>query len=95
MNYKVLICLSAVLSVFIFASNAYAVTFDSSADTKYLYNCGYSKELLRVVENEKKETQGEPVKGRNQVFKFIKGLFYETDFTEHNQDFGLRRIRSY
>lgn len=70
------------------------VNYEDTSDPVYLYNKGYSKELIRVVQEEKIRTHGEPLKRENRVIRYIKGLLYEPDFTEHNTQFGQRRILS-
>ncbi|MEI7474934.1 MAG: hypothetical protein WCK67_09170 [bacterium] len=94
MNSKITICLLALLSVLVFGTKVYAVSTSDNNDPTYLYNCGYSKETIRILEDEKVRTQGGVIKPKSQIVRYVRGLFFEPDFTEHNQYFGRRKIRS-
>lgn len=94
MKYKILISILTLFSTFILTSNVFAVSTSDNADKTYLYNCGYSKEIIRVVEDEKDRAQSRPVKPESRLNRFIKNLFYEPDYTEHTELFGRRRIMS-
>lgn len=94
MNHKKLLCLSALFALLLASGSAFAVSTQNSSDSEYLYNSGYSKETIRIIEDQKDLVQSRPIKPVSRFNRYIKGLFYEPDYTEHSELFGRRKIMS-
>lgn len=94
-----LLCLSSLQ-----AANAY-VTTEQTTDTSYLQNHGYSKELIRLVDLTKAQTNGkpfvynrnEPEYYQNKYVKFFRQVYMYADpgvddqkFMQHDIQYSVR-----